>query len=107
MSCQHVPLQVPMLYRQYVFFEVETFLCLTPPFIFGITATSSCIVSVSSDNKVYLFYTLLEIDLNFSDSMSNVIFFELIKIGDTGLNYEHFLLGNTLMGQAKLICEYI
>lgn len=60
---------------------------LTTPSIVGITAIANVVFYVSNDKKDIFILYITAIDLNFSDSMSNVISFELVKIGDTSLSY--------------------
>lgn len=60
---------------------------LTTPSIVGITAIANVVFYVSNDKKDIFILYITAIDLNFSDSMSNIISFELVKIGDTSLSY--------------------
>lgn len=60
---------------------------LTTPSIVGITAIANVVFYVSNDKKDIFILYIMAIDLNFSDSMSNIISFELVKIGDTSLSY--------------------
>lgn len=60
---------------------------LTTPSIVGITAIANIVFYVSDDKKDISILYIMAIGLNFSDSMSNIISFELAKIGDTSLSY--------------------
>lgn len=69
MSCQHLPVQVPILYKQW-----RLFLLLTPPFVVGLQLHHVLFLCEQWQKDISIQYSVA-IDLNFSDSMSNVIYF--------------------------------